>query len=507
MYNGIGLSSVRGTATSGHVQANRGHVHASRRRRVMSGRDNNHRDSGRKIVSAAAKSQGNRDIQRHENRRQIENDLLLLSEDLEDRGLPEDEIEKLVQEARNEKLAALDKSQEVKNVKEPSDQPTASTLESPRGSRWGPKRKFPPRNEESRGKRTTNAHIQAMQKEKQNQKLAEAFGIQQNHHIEGKAFDQEAQKEERRKKEEEEKKEADKLAKAERKRQRDLIRAARKEKRRERGRSRKRPTSPSSSGSSSSSSSSRSSISSSSSSSRSGSSYSSYSSRSSRSSRRPRRRERNRRRGSDDSGDSGRSSSESRSPRRRSRSSSRCNSPIPRRIVQKEKPGTIEGKKERHPSVDRKSRDDRSLTPEARRSRSRDNRSPSSEPSRSGKDGKRPRPSNARDRRRPRSHSESSYSSRSSRSSHSSDEDSRKNRDRRQRRRYRSPSPRNDDREKRIGGSPRDAPNDNHRPPSPENRHQRRRSQSGTPPHAKQSRGSRKKRYNRDDQSASSRSS
>ena len=46
MYNGIGLQSVRGTATSGHVQYNAGHVsNSSRRNRTFSnandGRGNN----------------------------------------------------------------------------------------------------------------------------------------------------------------------------------------------------------------------------------------------------------------------------------------------------------------------------------------------------------------------------------------------------------------------------------------------------------------------------------
>mmetsp|Transcript_35317 Transcript_35317/g.73531 ORF Transcript_35317/g.73531 Transcript_35317/m.73531 type:complete len:436 (-) Transcript_35317:1061-2368(-) len=338
MYNGIGLSSVRGTATSGHVQGNRSHVHANRRRHVMgrhqtSGREND----GRKIVSAAAKWKGNRDIQLHHNKRQIESDLLALREKLENRNMPDEEVQRIVQETRKQKLEALE-AQQLKeaqspppvedSVVEPKDgdqQPGESANDSQRPSRWGPPHgdrvcfncqkpghfarecTEPRQRRESRpnrDQRSTNAHVQALQKEHNNQKVADAFGIRRDRHVEGKAFDQEARKEELRLKEMEEEKKAAKLAKEDRKKQRDLIRAARKEKRRQRGRSQKRRkrrspsrSSSSDSYSSSSSDSSRSSFSSRSSlssSSRSGSSYSSYDSRSSYSSTRRGRRDKHR---------------------------------------------------------------------------------------------------------------------------------------------------------------------------------------------------------------------
>eukprot|EP00578_Thalassiosira_sp_NH16_P011741 CAMPEP_0181128218 /NCGR_PEP_ID=MMETSP1071-20121207/28630_1 /TAXON_ID=35127 /ORGANISM="Thalassiosira sp., Strain NH16" /LENGTH=54 /DNA_ID=CAMNT_0023214041 /DNA_START=19 /DNA_END=179 /DNA_ORIENTATION=+ len=47
-YNGIGLSSARGTATSGHVQYNAGHVrNSSRRHRTLANANDGRRDNRR----------------------------------------------------------------------------------------------------------------------------------------------------------------------------------------------------------------------------------------------------------------------------------------------------------------------------------------------------------------------------------------------------------------------------------------------------------------------------
>ena len=66
MYNGIGLATVRGTATSGHVETNRGHVRAARRRRMT---ERNAQQDGQdryNPVSATAREKGNKEIQEHE---------------------------------------------------------------------------------------------------------------------------------------------------------------------------------------------------------------------------------------------------------------------------------------------------------------------------------------------------------------------------------------------------------------------------------------------------------
>ena len=79
MYNGIGLGSVRGTATSGHVQANRSHVRGSRLRYQ---REKNVSQRPREFnpISSKAREQGNTEIQKHARQRQLENRLLELRE-------------------------------------------------------------------------------------------------------------------------------------------------------------------------------------------------------------------------------------------------------------------------------------------------------------------------------------------------------------------------------------------------------------------------------------------
>eukprot|EP00545_Synedropsis_sp_CCMP1620_P006195 CAMPEP_0119019722 /NCGR_PEP_ID=MMETSP1176-20130426/22501_1 /TAXON_ID=265551 /ORGANISM="Synedropsis recta cf, Strain CCMP1620" /LENGTH=249 /DNA_ID=CAMNT_0006973989 /DNA_START=111 /DNA_END=857 /DNA_ORIENTATION=+ len=169
MYNGIGLSSVRGSSTSGHVQTNRSHVGASRLRRQQ---QRNAQDSkGQKYnpVSSAARKQGNSDIQKHEERRQIENQLLELQEEMEDAGqLSVEEIEERIGRERKRLMQRLEEKANSK--------PHFNHRES-RGQRWD----RPP---------TVGNHVL---KKQQNDRLGSALGIQQNSHVEGQAFDRELQ--------------------------------------------------------------------------------------------------------------------------------------------------------------------------------------------------------------------------------------------------------------------------------------------------------------------------
>ena len=104
MYNGIGLSSVRGTATSGYVHTNRGHVRSDRRRRVTQRHTTSSNSAKSKYnpISASAREKGNTELQLHERKRQLENELYVLREELEDEGkLSSDDIEaKMNEEVR-----------------------------------------------------------------------------------------------------------------------------------------------------------------------------------------------------------------------------------------------------------------------------------------------------------------------------------------------------------------------------------------------------------------------
>ncbi len=107
-YNGIGLSSVRGTATSGHVQQNAGHVrNSSRFHRAWrnanagggvggrgGGRDgggrggnyNNNAPPRSKLLTDDALREGASSLALHEKKRQLEVRLLELRDRLEEGG-------------------------------------------------------------------------------------------------------------------------------------------------------------------------------------------------------------------------------------------------------------------------------------------------------------------------------------------------------------------------------------------------------------------------------------
>lgn len=111
-YNGIGLSSVRGSATSGHVQANRGHVNANRLRQQERNSQSNSRTTYNP-VSSAARQKGHVEIQKHEERRRIENELLELQEEMEDAGkLSTEEIEQRIVRERSRLMRRLEEKHE-----------------------------------------------------------------------------------------------------------------------------------------------------------------------------------------------------------------------------------------------------------------------------------------------------------------------------------------------------------------------------------------------------------
>ena len=114
MYNGIGLASVRGTATSGHVQANAGHVRNSRRHQARtagafdssSRYHGGQRPGGTPLLTAEALQSGQTSLALHEKKRQLEVRLLELRDRLEERGWGDEEIER---EIGKERRVTLDR--------------------------------------------------------------------------------------------------------------------------------------------------------------------------------------------------------------------------------------------------------------------------------------------------------------------------------------------------------------------------------------------------------------
>ena len=84
MYNGIGLSTVRGSGTSGHVQANKFAV----RNRASSGSGSGHgqHDSRNGGPSSSRPKQPNAAILEHNRLREIEVKLAELEDELEEKG-------------------------------------------------------------------------------------------------------------------------------------------------------------------------------------------------------------------------------------------------------------------------------------------------------------------------------------------------------------------------------------------------------------------------------------
>jgi len=94
MYNGIGLASVRGSATNGYVQRNLSFV---RRDRVRA-----NQESAIDAYLPPAPKRANPEILEHERKRQIELKILQFREAMEERNYSEDEIEAKVAEIRKQ---------------------------------------------------------------------------------------------------------------------------------------------------------------------------------------------------------------------------------------------------------------------------------------------------------------------------------------------------------------------------------------------------------------------
>ncbi|GAA5952560.1 hypothetical protein JCM21900_003416 [Sporobolomyces salmonicolor] len=169
-YNGIGLSTPRGSGTSGHIQANRSHLRA----RQQFDKPADFKES----FSHRAPDQA---ILDHERRRRVEAKCFELQVSLEDDGVEAEEVERQVGELRERLLAqsAGAKGTDREGAIKPSER-----------------------------------HELAQAKELANEKLRTALGIKADH-VEGLAFDKTAQAEIKRQKAEERERAREERAKIE----------------------------------------------------------------------------------------------------------------------------------------------------------------------------------------------------------------------------------------------------------------------------------------------------
>ena len=193
MYNGIGLTTTRGSGTSGHVQANR---FKQRRPRQGGSRRGDGRDAReREHAKGFNNRKPNEEILEHERKRKIELEVFKLRDELEERGVDEAEIEERVKALR----ARLERDAQ--------QQQQASAAAASKG-----------------GGGRGETHAVAERKRKQMDTLARALNVRPDLR-EGEAFDRELQEQrkreriaerEQRRKEAEERREAEAAERARR---------------------------------------------------------------------------------------------------------------------------------------------------------------------------------------------------------------------------------------------------------------------------------------------------
>lgn len=104
MYNGIGLTTTRGTGTSGHVQKNIAALRGPKRR-TANNQPNPHEILRRKLKQDKA---GTSAILAHENRRKVEVAVAELEEELSDRGYESTVIQTMTERLRQDLLSRSD---------------------------------------------------------------------------------------------------------------------------------------------------------------------------------------------------------------------------------------------------------------------------------------------------------------------------------------------------------------------------------------------------------------
>lgn len=159
MYNGIGLQTARGSATSGYVTKNRGYVPPRRVRQetaLVSGHG-----GPQDTFKAAVLAKANQEILEHKRKRQIEAQVYEMEERMRDQGYSESEIK--------DKATALRERLKGNNLALVAANKTGGE-----------------------GSEMTDTHEVAARKAEEIERLRNAFGIAQDH-VEGETWDPEAQ--------------------------------------------------------------------------------------------------------------------------------------------------------------------------------------------------------------------------------------------------------------------------------------------------------------------------
>jgi serine/arginine repetitive matrix protein 2 len=103
MYNGIGLTTARGSGTSGYVQKN---LAAVKKFKPMTG---NYQEILQKFKEnpVETKKRANLDIIEHEKKRKIEAELYIIAEEMRKQGTQEDEVLSKINELREIRIKGL----------------------------------------------------------------------------------------------------------------------------------------------------------------------------------------------------------------------------------------------------------------------------------------------------------------------------------------------------------------------------------------------------------------
>ncbi|BGP31925.1 RNA-splicing factor [Rhodotorula toruloides] len=107
-YNGVGLSTPRGSGTSGHIQANRSHLRPRQQPR----------EAAHDFKDSFAHRPPDQGILDHERKRRVEAQCFELQVSLEDDGIEADEIERQVSTLREKLLAQSERQQQQGPIKQ-----------------------------------------------------------------------------------------------------------------------------------------------------------------------------------------------------------------------------------------------------------------------------------------------------------------------------------------------------------------------------------------------------